>query len=110
MTITAMGASGSKHAYEAYLMSTNWNDVAGNYAFAYKKQDGNWHVLYFGQCDSFKNRLPAHERWDEAVRLGATHVLAHVNSGGEAARLAEEKDLIASHSPTMNTHHVRKAG
>jgi len=109
MNVTAKGASGSAYPFVAYPhATTTWNSVPGIYAFAYwvSGPTAYWHVLYFGQCDSFSNRIPTHERWTEAQKLGATHILVHVNQNGETSRLAAERDLIASHSPQLNTQHV----
>ncbi|NQV29533.1 MAG: GIY-YIG nuclease family protein [Candidatus Marinimicrobia bacterium] len=35
-------------------------------------------ALYIGKAESFKSRLDNHERWDDAVRAGATHIHAMV--------------------------------
>lgn len=105
MTVTATGASGASFQFEEYAMNTTWNDVPVIYMFAYRTIT-HWQVLYIGECQSAKTRLPCHERWDEAVRGGATHVLARVAPVNTEARQREERDLIASHKPTMNTHHV----
>jgi hypothetical protein len=103
-TVTAAGASGTKYTYTAHEHPVVWKDVAVNYMFASRGVAG-WKVHYIGQCDSAHGRLTAHERWDEAKKLGATHVLAHANNGGDEARKKEERDLILSHNPPLNTHH-----
>ena len=56
---------------------TEWNDVAGIYIFT-GVVGSQWIPYYIGQCDSFRNRFRTHERWDEAARMGATHVHALV--------------------------------
>ena len=102
--VNAKGASGVSYTYTAFQLPVTWHDVPVNYMFA-SVSVGGWKVLYIGQADSAKNRLPCHERWDEAVKLGATHVLARVNTAGEEARKREEQDLILSHAPPLNVHH-----
>ena len=102
--VNATGASGTKYTYNAYKHPVVWNDVPANYMFA-SPGVGGWKVYYIGQCDSAQCRLTTHERWGEARKLGATHVLVHTNRGGEQARLNEERDLIQSHNPPLNTHH-----
>lgn len=82
--------------------TTTWNDVAGVYIFAIKDAKGNFTALYVGQCDSFKNRIPNHERWAEAARKGATIVLA-VPVSRQADRDSLESDLIAQLQPPLNT-------
>lgn len=86
------------------MATTTWNDVGGIYIFAGPAQNGRWNAYYIGKCDSFKNRCPNHERWNEAIRLGATHVHALVVPL-EANRQAIEQQLIAACQPPLNTHH-----
>lgn len=81
--------------------------VAGNYMFV-KPTNGGWVPVYIGQAEDLKNRLPAHERLKDAVAAGATATMAHTTPGGEAVRLAEEKDLIEMWLPSLNTHHNHK--
>jgi predicted GIY-YIG superfamily endonuclease len=74
--------------------------VSGLYIFAYKGEQ-YWHPLYVGQTDDFSARLSCHERWDEAVRKGATHV--HALSVSQAAmRDTYEHLLIQNLQPVMN--------
>ena len=80
---------------------------AGNYLFALLTVNG-WVPKYIGIADNLSERIPCHERWIEAVGLGCTHVLAHIQSDA-AKRVAEEQDLIAYYQPTLNTQH-RKRG
>lgn len=95
--------------YTPFLMSGEWAEVGGNYAFAYVAGGivgpGRWVLLYIGETESFRNRMPSHEVWAEAVGLGATHVLAHTNIDA-LARKSEERDVIACYQPCLNTQHV----
>lgn len=79
-------------------------DEGGNYAFVKRLSNGNFVPLYFGKADSLRNRLPGHECWEEAARHGVTHAMAHTQVG-DAARSAEERDLIQYWNPPMNTHY-----
>jgi hypothetical protein len=97
-------SAGISYGYDVYNMDGQWNDVAGNYAFAYLMA-GFWYFVYVGQCDSFSKRMPSHESWAEAVRRGATHVLAQTNTAGELARQAQERDIIGRYHPPMNLQH-----
>jgi hypothetical protein len=108
-TVNASGASGARFDYFVSLMTDPWEDVPANYLFAYWAVT-YWAVLYIGQCSSAKDRLPCHERWEEAARKGATHVLNHRASPDEATRKREEQDLIASHRPVLNVQHQPKTG
>jgi len=76
--------------------------AGGNYAFVRQLPNGQFVPIYFGQTSSLADRLPGHEAWPRAQRLGATHVMAHATPAGEQARLAEEADLIAFWNPPLN--------
>lgn len=107
-TVYANGASGTVYSY--FILGDprvlTWHDVPVNYMFARRLPSGTWEVYYIGQCQSGRDRMPTHERWAEAMRsYGATHVLSHQASPVEATRCAEERDLILSHNPPMNTQH-----
>ena len=82
-------------------MGTDFKDSPGNYVFAKEVSPGQWSPVYIGQTNSLKTRLGNHEKEACAKRNGATHIHAHT-SGGEEARLKEEKDLITRWKPTCN--------
>lgn len=107
-TVDWPGKSGTKYRYWFLdsLAPNSIKDEAGNYMFVKRLPNGNWYPVYIGQADSLKARLPNHERLAEAQRAGATHVMAHTTPAGEAARLAEERDLIQQWAPALNTHHM----
>jgi predicted GIY-YIG superfamily endonuclease len=80
--------------------ATQWKTVGGLYIFA--RVDGDrWDPLYVGKTENFRTRIPSHERWDEARRLGATHVHALVVPL-EAHRTRLEAALICHLKPPMN--------
>jgi hypothetical protein len=92
------------HEFTVYTANTNWNDIGGVYIFAGVNAQNKWEAKYIGIADSFKNRLPNHERWAEAQRAGATHIHAKVVSP-EATRVLIEKALIAAYQPLLNSQH-----
>lgn len=93
--------NGESLTFKVYGSSTTWNKVAGLYIFAYQNGQ-HWYALYVGQTDDFSSRLNSHERWDEAVRKGATHI--HALSVPLAAnRDRYEKMLIQHLQPRMNS-------
>ena len=96
------GYSGRTYEYTVYGLDTSWNAVSGNYIFA-RRVEGGWRAVYIGQSGDLADRIPDHEVWDCARRNGATHIHAHSNSNGEAARKAEEADLIKKTQPPCNT-------
>ena len=98
---TWKGASGRTYTYWVHSLNTNWKAVPGNYIFA-KRSGHGWIAIYIGETDNLAERLPNHEKWDCARRHGVTHLHAHENTGGAAARRAEEADLIENYDPPCN--------
>jgi len=82
--------------------NTTWNDVGGIYIFTGLNNSGRWVAVYIGKAQSFKARFANHEVWDEAARLGATHIHAMVVPL-EANRVAIEAELIRAYQPQLNT-------
>jgi hypothetical protein len=98
------------HEFTVYVPSrTTWNDVAGIYIFCGLNSQGQWVALYIGQADSFRTRIPQHERWNEAVRLGATHIQAMVVPL-VANRDRIEQALIRLYQPSLNVYHKQTTG
>ncbi len=91
--------------FTVYVPNTTWNDVAGVYIFSGINPQNQWVALYVGQTDSFRNRIPSHEKWSPAVRAGATHVHARAESL-EATRLAIERELIQAFQPSLNSQMI----
>lgn len=106
-TVEWKGRSGKAYKYWflASLAADGIKSEPGNYAFVKLLPNGNYTPLYFGVAADLRNRLPSHEVWPEARRLGATHVMGHTTQGGEQVRLDEERDLIAYWNPPLNTQH-----
>jgi hypothetical protein len=92
------------YTFHVYSKETTWNDVPGVYMFSSINERGRWVPCYIGQCDSFADRIPDHERWEDAQTFGATHVLA-TKVDRQAARDALEQQAIADLQPPLNTHY-----
>lgn len=90
------------YEFTVYPPNANWNEVGGVYIFSGLNTQNQWQAAYIGQTDSFANRIPSHEQWAAAVRLGATHVHARAVSDA-ATRDAVERDLIRAYQPPLNT-------
>jgi hypothetical protein len=59
-----------------------------------------------GECEKFSDRIPRHDRWDEAVReYGVTQIFSRINPDGVDARRREERDIIQAYNPPMNVQH-----
>ena len=98
------GNSGKTYTYEVYPINGPFPSAPGNYIFA-KENPSTWIPLYIGQSGDLRDRLTpitSHEKYPCAKARGITHVHVHVNYGGEQARLAEERDLIARWNPPCN--------
>ena|SRR5437868_1577267 len=96
-----------RYWFTSGIAPANLKPEGGNYMYVKRLPNGNWLPVYIGQADDLKARIPSHERGADAVRAGATHVMAHTTPAGEQARLAEERDLIAYWNPALNTQHRR---
>ena len=93
------------YEFNIHKPPVHWRAVGGLYVFAYACSDWRgsefWHALYGGQTYSLADRLPSHERWPEAVQLGATHIHARAESD-EGTRLWIEEQLIEIFQPPLN--------
>jgi len=78
-----------------------WKAVGGLYIFSYPAANERWVALYIGQTNDFSSRLPSHERLNEAVRLGATHIHA-LSVPLQQNRDTWEELLIRHIQPPMN--------
>lgn len=95
------GVSGWRYDYEVHPVGTPFRAVPGNYIFAKESAEG-WVPIYIGESESLGDRCcNAHEKWDAAIRYGATHIHCHVNSD-KPSRLAEETDLIRAWTTPCN--------
>ncbi|CAN1721194.1 GIY-YIG nuclease family protein [Hyphomicrobium sp. 1Nfss2.1] len=107
-TVDWPGLSGTRYRYwflATPSVASSIHSVGGNYAFVTQLPNGNFYPLYFGKADDLSARIPNHERWAEAVQRGATFVMAHSTPAGDAARCAEERDLIQRWNPVLNVQH-----
>lgn len=89
------------HAFSVHQQGDNWNEVPGLYIFTGRNAAGQWVALYVGQADSLAGRIPNHERWEEALRHGATHVHAKVVRETVARDLIE-RELCRTLQPRLN--------
>lgn len=102
------GASGKSYRYyevDAPRNTAALDPVSANYAFLKKLANGNFEILYCGEAENARDRLPNHERWPDAIRAGMTMVVGHATPGGVQARKAEERDLIVKWNPVLNVQH-----
>lgn len=104
------GVSGNKYRFLMYPRATRFQGgYAGLYIYAKETTPGRFTPVYIGQTSDLNVRLNNHDKEEEVGRAGATVVCVRVSSGGEQARLAEEKDLILQWQPECNVQHIREA-
>jgi hypothetical protein len=90
------GASGTKYTYWIYPRNPSIKSgELGNYIYA-KVEKNVWVPVYVGQGDISVRCSQAHHKKECIDSKGATHVHMHTNAN-EAARLAEERDLLGGH-------------
>lgn len=91
----------STYAFHVCRHDDLWKNVGGIYIFAGLGRQDRWVPLYIGQTDSFSDRIPSHEKWNQAVWQGATHVHAMVVEH-IIQRITIETELIQSYNPLLN--------
>jgi hypothetical protein len=96
------GVSGKLHRFSAVAPGAAFPGTPAVYAFARPGQGGRgWVPVFVSRTANLAKRMAAHEIWEEARRLGATHVLIHQRDARDA-REAVEADLLASLRPVLN--------
>jgi hypothetical protein len=96
------GISGQTYTYEIHPIDTSFKGLPGNYIFAKETKPNTWTPVYIGETSNLSERFDDHHKKPCVDRNGATHIHVHVNDAGEAARRAEEQDLIAAYRPPCN--------
>ena len=91
--------------FTVHQLTDDWRAVPGLYVFAGLVKDSQgtllWRALYVGRTQDFSTRIPTHEKWSAAKRLGATHVHARVEPNSYL-RVQLEADLIEYYQPPLN--------
>lgn len=78
---------------------------AAIYVFA-RWTGAGYSPLYIGKADDLLARLCGHDRLDEALRLGASHLLVHIPGRFDRVTYTEaERRLIRRFAPPLNTQH-----
>lgn len=95
--------SGVDFTFVVHSPRLSWPKQAGLYWFCwFDARTSKFVPVYIGQCEDFNARLCGHERWQEAVAAGATHVLLC------PVPLQDDRDrfeavLIGELQPRLNT-------
>ena len=96
------GQSGKEYPYEIFPIDASFRPMPANYIYAKQSEDGNWVPLYIAQTRDIHQRLEGHEKLQDALEQGATHIHVHLSTTGQAARCTEEQDLIHLWHPVCN--------
>jgi len=88
------------YTYWAYPINTTFKDEPGNYIYAKRNSAGRWQAVYIGETSSLSQRLASIDAEQTAIRYGATHILAHINTD-DRARKSEEADLTNTLVPPL---------
>lgn len=101
-TVRWTGVSGWGYDYEVYPFNTPLADVPGNYILCGITPQNFWNPLYIGEAEDLGARCClGHEKWQGALRLGATHIHVHRHDNKQT-RLAEETDLRKAFKTPLN--------
>ena len=101
-TVLWHGRDGVAYAYYVNSWDRPLRDAPGNYILV-RRERRQWVPLYIGETESLRDRLTnGHDQWHRARRHGMTHIHAHVNLNGAAARRDEEADLLRHYRPVCN--------
>jgi hypothetical protein len=96
------GASGQWYVHSILPFSTSTSFDNANYIFVRREFDGRRTGLYIGQSDKFYQRLPDHEKVEDARRLGVNELHVHLLAASEADRFHIETDLRNGHRTPLN--------
>jgi hypothetical protein len=96
------GQSGKEYPYTVYPLDTQFQTLPGNFIYARQAEDGSWVPIYIAQTRNLRQRLEGHVTVEDAIQSGATHIHAHYDTVGQAARCNEEHDLVLRWKPVRN--------
>lgn len=108
-TVTWTGLSGWSYETGVFDLATTFKPSPGIYILCRLVQLGtgsHLEALYIGEAESLENRLntcrEAHDGFQRALKMGATHICARLVSDGAAERLRIETDLRHAFNPPCN--------
>jgi hypothetical protein len=96
------GQSGKEYPYTIYALDTQFQMTPGNFIYARQAEEGSWVPIYITQTRNLGQRLEGHVTVQDAIQNGATHIHAHYDTAGQAARCGEERDLLWRWKPVCN--------
>ena len=104
-SVSGFDSTGTNYSFDVYSIHATPEATNAVYLFC-KYQARQYTPVYIGKAENLHSRLVGHERMDEAVSLGATHLLVHTPGLGSRVRYGEaERRLIAHYNPVLNLRH-----
>jgi hypothetical protein len=94
------GVSGRLHRFTVAEPDADFPNAPAVYAFA-RPSGRHWVPVFLSRTGNLGGRMVRHPQWEQARRLGATHVLVH-RRGERDAREDVEADLVSALRPIMN--------
>ncbi len=104
-SVTGFDGIDTNYRFDVYRIFERPAGVNAVYAFA-TLAGTTYLPLYIGRADILSSRLADHDRREEAVARGATHLLVHVPGTLDRINYKEaERRLIQFFAPPLNTQH-----
>jgi hypothetical protein len=98
------GSSGREYAFDSFDLDAEFADVGAIYIFA-RQSFGllppSLDLIYVGKATELGSRLSSHEKWPQALRMGANRLLV-MKVGHLTDRTSVEEDIIAFNCPALN--------
>jgi hypothetical protein len=103
------GASNAWFIHSIFDFAETTSIQSCNYIMVRREFDGRRTALYIGQSGDFSTRLPNHEKFAAAQRLGADELHLHFLANSPSERFRIETDLRNGHNPSLNEQGNRSA-
>ncbi len=91
--------------FDVYPANTSFNAVGAVYIFSRRTVNadgkGSHALLYIGETESLKDRIPNHEKW-ACVRQENVNCICVHRDDNSVSRRAKESDLIAGNNTPCN--------
>ena len=104
-SVIGFDSTGTNYSFDVYSIHATPRATNAVYLFC-KFHAGQYTPVYIGKAENLHSRLVGHDRMDESIRLGATHLLVHTPGYGARVHYLEaERRLIAYYNPVLNVQH-----
>ena len=101
LTLTLVGASGTRYEFEVFGLSASFSPVPAVYAVTRRSSDGRHTVVYIGHTGNLPERFEGHHK-EACFRQHRANCLCVRREPSERRRLMNEADLIRNYAPPCN--------